>query len=535
MNDAATTRRPLERVPRRRPWRTRRAVVAVTALALAAALTGAAPGDGTGAPDAQPEGPAAPGVTWGGCPTGTPAAERCGTVRVPLDHDHPNAGPAIQVGVSRSLATGGAAERQGILLINFGGPGATAVGSAAAFAHVLPEPVRRAYDVVGFDPRGRGTSTRLDCLDLTTFARAPKPDTARTDAEGQRAIAEAAHGFADGCRRGAPQLLPYLTTRQIAGDLDAVRAAFGEQKINYLGYSYGTYLGAVYGQRYPDRVRRMLLDSVVDPTQVWYATGFAQARAFWLRWHDWADWVADHDTRYGLGTSREAVLARWNEAREALAAKPADGVFGGTEFDLVTISNLYSDRQWPTLATAVAAYENRRDAAPLRDLKGPTTPDDENFESVFQAVTCADAPSPADPAVFAADTARLKDQYGYLGADIASAGACLYLQSNTAPPTRIDGAGLPGVLMIEGTRDPATPYAGAVRMRAALPSARLVTVEGSGNHGQFIGGGACVDDAGTAYLARGVLPAADTTCPALPPPDPAKHTATPRRFVEAGR
>lgn len=511
--------------------RARRGAVASAAFLLVASLTAAtapdpdpAPGSdgasGSASEAAAPEAPPAPGVTWGSCPSGTAATERCGTIRVPLDHDRPNDPATVRIGVSRAAATGRAADRQGILVFNFGGPGAAGVGSAASLARTLPEPVRRAYDVIGFDLRGRGTSSRLDCLDLGTFAQAPKPDTALTTPAGQKAVTEAARIFAEGCRADSPELLPYLTTRQIAGDVDAVREAFGEKKINYLGYSYGSYLGAVYGQLHPDRVRRMLLDSVVDPTKVWYESGFVQARAFRERQEDWAAWVARNDAAYGLGRSRAAVLAHWDRAREALAAKPADRVFGGTEFDLMTIANLYSDRQWPGLAAAVAAYRLRGDAAPMRELKGPVTGDEENFESVLQAVTCADAPAPDDPAVFAADTVRLKAAHGYLGATIAAAGACLYLQSNTVPPVTVDGAGLPGILLIQGTRDPATPYAGAVRMHAALPSSRLLTVEGSGNHGQFVGGGKCVDDAGAAYLARGELPTRDWTCPALPEPGP---------------
>ncbi|MCF2530535.1 alpha/beta hydrolase [Yinghuangia soli] len=528
--DFATTRTPRRSRGRRRGKGLRRGLVAGAAFLLVASLTAAADPEG---PDTAPEAPPAPGVTWGSCPSGTPRAERCGTVRAPLDHARPDDPRTVRIGVSRSAATGRASERQGILVFNFGGPGAAAVGSANAFARALPESVRRAYDVIGFDLRGRATSSRLDCLDFATYSRAPKPDTALTTPEGQHAITADARVFAEGCEADSPELLPHLTTRQIAGDLDLVRAAFGEEKLNYLGYSFGSYLGAVYGQLHPDRVRRMLLDSLVDPTEVWYRMGMAQAKAFWLRQHDWADWTAQHDAQYRLGRTRTAVLASWDRARESLAAKPGAGVFGGTEFDQLTIANLYSDRQWPKLSAALSAYAARGDAAALRDLKGPATADDENFESVFQAVTCADAPAPADPAVFAADTVRLKAEYGYLGSTIAAAGACLYLQSNTAPPIALDGAGLPPVMLIQGTRDPATPYIGAARMRAALPSARMLTVEGSGNHGQFVGGGDCVDDAGAAYLVRGTLPAHDWACPALPPPKPDSRTGGPqeRRFV----
>ncbi|HSA48758.1 MAG TPA: alpha/beta hydrolase [Yinghuangia sp.] len=469
--------------------------------------------------------PTAVHVQWGECPPGTFDNERCGTIRAPLDHDRPGDTRSVTIGVSRSAATGSAEERQGVLVVNFGGPGAAAVGAAAAFAQALPEDVRRAYDIIGFDLRGRGTSSRLDCLDMATFAKAPKPDTALTTLAGQRAISEAARVFAEGCEADAPEMLPYLTTRQIAGDLDLVRAAFGEEKINYLGYSYGTYLGAVYAQFHPDRVRRMVLDSIVDPTRVWYQAGLDQAHAFWLRWHDWADWAARHDAVYGLGDSREAVLMAWNDMRESAAAAPVDGEFGGTEFDVVTIMSLYSDRAWPRFTAALSAYQGTGDATELRELKGTSTIEHENTDSVFHAVTCADAPAPDNLAVFVADTVRLKAEYGYLGANIAAAGPCLHLQSNTRPPVRIGGRDLPAMLLIQSEKDPATPYAGALHLRERMPSARLLTVEGSGNHGQFVGGGQCVDTAAAAYLTRGELPGTDTTCPGLPPPEPTPPSA----------
>ncbi|MGC0414671.1 alpha/beta hydrolase [Embleya sp. AB8] len=460
-------------------------------------------------------------IGWGTCPKGTAPGERCGTIDAPLDHARP-AGPRIRVGVSKVAATGTRAEYQGLLMVNFGGPGASSVGSMAALAGGLPERVRRAYDVIGFDLRGRGTSTRVVCTDPETFGRGPKPDPARP---GSRAAHLAAtRAFADGCRASAAELLPHLTTRDIARDLDLVRAAFGADRLSILGYSYGTYLAAVYGQLFPHRVHRMLLDSVVDPTRVWYGTGFLQARAFHARQLDWAGWAADRAERYHLGGTAAQVLATWDRARAALAATPAGGVFGGVELDQYTIGKLYTERDWPTLSRALADYVSG-DPAALLKARRVATAEEVNFESVFQTVSCADAPFPADEAVFERDMIDLRLRYGALGAAIASPGACLYLQTNTAPPTRIDGAGLPGVLLMQSVGDPATPYDGALRMHAALPSSRLLTVRGNGNHGHYLVDGPCVDDSGTAYLVDGTLPATDTECAARPPanPDPRRE------------
>jgi pimeloyl-ACP methyl ester carboxylesterase len=490
----------------------------------------------TAVPTLGPGPAGTPAISWDTpCPTpptdpGT-ALERCGTVTVPLDYAHP-AGPTLRIGISKINATGTAKERRGALVVNFGGPGAASVGSVSRLAGQLPDPLRRAYDVIGFDLRGRGTSTRITCTDVDSFRRL-KPDTTRLDATGTQAMTDAARTLADGCRRDGAVLLPHLTTRNIARDLDRVRAALGEPETNLLGYSYGTYLAAVYARLFPARVGRMLLDGAVDPTHVWYGTGQGQAPVFHRRWRDWARWTAEHDDSYHLGTTTAQVLDSWTAGRKALAAHPDAETFGGTELDLATLSHLYSDRMWPALSEALAAYRTDEDAAPLRALDGPPGPDDVNFDSVFQTVTCADAPAPADPEVYRQDGKRLLDAYGPLGATIASPGACLHLQTNTEapldfsePPSPDQGPSpnLPGILIINGTEDPATPYAGALRMHAALPSSRLLTVTGSGDHGLFLRAGPCVDDAGTRYLLDGTLPeedlpGADATCPA-PGPGP---------------
>jgi TAP-like protein len=213
------------------------------------------------------------------------------------------------------------------------------------------------------------------------------------------------------------------------------------------------------------------------------------------------------------------VLASWDRLRAKASANPAGGMFGGVELDQFTIGGLYTDRGWPTLSAALTAYD-AGDSGPLIASKHPATAEDVNFESVFQTVSCADAPFPADETTFALDMIRLKARYGAIGAAIAAPGSCLYLQTNTQPPTPIDGAGLPGVLLIQSEGDPATPYVGALRMHEALPSSRLLTVRANGNHGHFLVDGPCVEDRTVAYLVDGSLPENDITCDGAAPPTP---------------
>jgi pimeloyl-ACP methyl ester carboxylesterase len=493
-----------------------RGVAAVAAL-LAVPATLAAAGSAAETREAPPP-RVSPGIAWGGCPDDIPRALRCGTLAVPLDHDDP-AGPTTTLGVSLAQATGA---KRGTILVNPGGPGGRGMWLAAAVHRSLPADLRAAYDVVGVDPRGNGHSSPIQCVDTAVFDKAPKPDPVpRTDADKQVLLARA-RTYAEGCAARAGAMLPHLGTIANAHDLDAVRAALGEHKISYLGWSYGTYLGAVYGRLYPQRVDRMILDSIVDPSPegIWYGANLGQDIAFQARWRDFTRWAARHDAVLRLGADPDAVEASFGRVLDGVRAAPADSVGPAEVYDAVS-SAMYDNDQWPALARAMRAYL-AGDARPITALYQPPDAAQANAQAVYTAVECIDGPWPRDWAVWDRDADALHRANPLLTWPNTWLNApCQFWPVAPHQPVRIHGRGLPGVLLVQADRDAATPPAGAVRMRDALPTSRLVTIRGEGNHGVLVfSPNECAARYAHEYLRDGTLPSGDRVCPGGHEPDP---------------
>ncbi|MGW2995217.1 alpha/beta fold hydrolase, partial [Streptomyces sp. NPDC001193] len=279
-----------------------------------------------------------------------PSPVRCATLRVPLDYARPD-GPQIPLTVSRVPATrrGGAA-RQGSLVYNPGGPGAS--GMFFPLVADLPEWERigAAYDLVGYAPRGVGRSAPLSCEDPAGRAKGPTQVPAEPSAAYKRQRVAAARAYARGCAQRAGAALPYYTTLDNVRDLHVLRAALGEEKLTFFGASYGTYLGAVYATLHPGHVRRMVLDSAVDPDprRIWYVNNLAQAPGFERRWYDFRAWVARHHASYRLGATPEAVQASYERVRAAVARTPAGGTVGTGELQAAFLQAAYRERRpWP--------------------------------------------------------------------------------------------------------------------------------------------------------------------------------------------
>src|SRR5262249_12020523 len=256
-------------------------------------------------------------------------------------------------------ASAPARQQQGYLLVNPGGPGASGRSLAAIVAHGLAHSVGSEYNVIGFDPRGVGASVPVLRCDPAFFAGV-RPDYIPASARAEQVLIGRAKTYASDCERRYGWLLPYMTSANMARDMDSMRAALGQQKISYLGYSYGTYLGQVYATLFPHRLRRMVLDSTVDPTEVWYGFNIAQDYAFQRRMEAFFSWVATHSSLYQLGTTRAQVSRAWYRARADLKAHPITGpsgpMIGPDEFDDMFVEGGLSESAWPGLATALSAY-----------------------------------------------------------------------------------------------------------------------------------------------------------------------------------
>lgn len=497
--------------------------------AIAATLVPAAPAQSAAR---VPSAGSASALRFGACPESEPeppAPERveCGRLSVPLDWNRPR-GPRIEIAVSRIRASGAPAARRGILLVNPGGPGGAGLPYAVTKRAKLPVSVRRSYDVIGFDPRGVGQSAPVDCGPMGGLFAAPGADPVPVGPTAERTHLASLRDLADDCAAGAGDVSRYLSTEQTARDMDAIRAALGERRTNFLGVSYGTYLGAAYAAAFPHRTGRMVLDSVVGPWN-WYDFDVIQSRALLRQRDTFFAWTAAHADRFRLGDSAVAVRRAYLHVRDGLTADPADG-FGPAEFDRAVYRALGRTERWAGLADGLRTY--LRDGSPdaLRPAEDFAGPDSRNYEAANRIVKCADGPGPT-PRRIVTDirrTRRLDPQPVLTGMEATT---CAYWHRHPARHTPLGSPDAPPVLLVASAHDPVTPIEGARQLRRLLPGSRLVTLDNGYSHGVFASrGNACVDDATAAYLVDGAVPTADVRCagPGLPGSPPTESGSTPQ-------
>ena len=472
--------------------------------------------------------PTASTLHWHACTgeVGQLGVRDCTMLSVPLNYADPG-GRHISLALDMIPATAPPSRQQGILLVNPGGPGGSGLTLAVAVAQGLAPGVTADYNIVGFDPRGVGSSVPALSCDPSFFDGA-RPNYVPANNAAEQAQISLARLYADDCEQKFGWLLPYMTTEDAARDLDSIRAAFGVSKINYYAFSYGTYLGQVYATLFPTRIRRMVLDSTVDPTGAWYTDNIDQDYAFDQRQDAFYAWMARYDSTYNLGQNAASVRAAYYRARNRLAAHPINGQFGPDELDDTFLAGGYDDELWPGLAQALSLYVNTGQGADLvaqYEAHGTTA---ENEFAVYHAVECSDVNWPRSWAYWTSDTELVNRTAPFEAWPNAwfNAACAFWPVRGPAKPLQIRGAGLPGILMLQGTLDAATPYAGAQDAHKLLPSARMVVVTGSGNHGQSLADppDSCVQNYLNAYLATGALPEGpglvNATCPAIPPPTP---------------
>ncbi|MGW0365729.1 alpha/beta hydrolase [Streptomyces sp. NPDC002990] len=512
----------LHPLKKRRPLHKRAAVllsISTVAAALASPVT-AAPAAGPAAPAASAAPKAA--LHWTGCATTRFPTLQCASLKVPLDHGHP-AGRQITLALTRVPHT--AAASQGPLLVNPGGPGGSGRTLAGYIASALPKDVATQYDVIGFDPRGVGKSEpALDCA--AGHFTPVRPDSVPRDQATERANLERVRAYAESCRSKHADVLPHIGTVAAARDIEVLRAALGAERISYFGYSYGTYLGAVYAKLHPGRVNRLVLDSVVDPGGVWYEDNLAQDRAFDSRHKAFLAWVAQHDATYRLGTDPAVVERRWYAVREALRGTPAGGKVGPSELEDTYMPGAYYNGYWPTLAAAFSAYTVGKDTKPLvaaYERFGAVAAAAGNSYSVYSAVQCRDSAWPKDWNQWRADMWRTHAKAPFMTWNNAWYNApCAFWPTQPLKAPDVTNTALPPALLLQATDDAATPFEGAVSMREKLAGSALVVQEGGGNHGISMSGDKCLDEKVAAYLRTGQ--AADATCAAPPAPKPTTAT-----------
>ncbi|MGW6458931.1 alpha/beta hydrolase [Streptomyces sp. NPDC055078] len=464
------------------------------------------------------------GIDWADCPAdwGIPQPVQCGWVSVPLDYARPH-GKQIRLAVDRIGNTGTPAERQGALLYNPGGPGGSGLRFPTRVTGKNPiwANTAKAYDFVGFDPRGVGHSTPISCADPQEFVKAPKADPVPDSEADKRTQRKLAAEYADGCAERSGWMLPYMTTPNTARDLDVIRAALGERKLNFLGVSYGSYLGAVYATLFPGHVRRMVVDSVVNPSRekIWYQANLDQDVAFQMRWNDWTAWVAKNDAVLHLGDTPEKVERQWQKLRATAKQAPLGGVVGPAELIGYFQGAPYYDSSWVPVARAWSKYV-AGDPKPLIDAAAPDLSDtagsirSENGNAVYTAVECADAKWPTNWRKWDRDNTRLHRDHPFLTWSNAWMNLpCATWPSRQHTPVNVKtGKGLPGVLIVQAERDAATPVEGAHELHKRLKGSRLIMERDAGSHGVTGIANPCVNQRVDAYLLHATLDSGDVTC-----------------------
>jgi pimeloyl-ACP methyl ester carboxylesterase len=454
---------------------------------------------------------AAPPLAWKTC-----GKFECATVPVPLDYAQPG-GRQIGIAVNRRPATD-RAHRIGSLLVNPGGPGASGVDALEDLVGRIPAEVRVRFDIVGFDPRGTGQSAPVHCLPsdqlAAYFAVDPTPD----DATEKAAVLAADQRFVAGCQQRSGDLLAHVGTADAARDMDRIREAVGDEKLTYVGFSYGTLLGATYASLFPDRVRALVLDGAVDPSLDNLALNLAQGVGFDRAFDNFAASCRSQGAgcawKPAAGATKETFIALSNRI-DGHPVRAGRRQVGSSEFFLGTAAFLYSKSTWPLLAQALTQVESGDGTLVALgfDTLAGRNPDGSfsNEQEANSAINCVDRPSPKDPAVYekaAADAAASAPAYGPA---VAWSGlVCAYWPvppTGRAGPLRAPGA--PPILVVGTTNDPATPFAWSEAMASQLP-ARLLRHEGEGH--TTYGENGCTNRIADAYLLTLALPPGDLTC-----------------------
>jgi pimeloyl-ACP methyl ester carboxylesterase len=522
----------------RRPRVVGPVLVAVAALLIA----GCGGGSGNGAPAPDPAASAPPGLesfyrqalSWGPCEplaqteddrqAYADASLQCAKMRVPLDYAKPT-GATAEIAILRHAVTD-PSRRIGSLVINPGGPGASGVSAAASLAStVASTETGRRFDLVGFDPRGIGASTPpLRCLTPQEQDAERLDDDTDPSPRGVAQTESEERTFVQRCeQRSGNELLANVGTRDVARDMDVLRAVLGEEKLTYLGFSYGTRIGSTYAEQFPRNVRAMVLDGALDPEQDPIDQVVEQGRGFQGAFEAFA---RDCATQPGcpLGADPAQATARYQQLSRPLIAQPLRLPDGRTlsygDAQQGTIQALYSEQYWPILRRGLGELAAGRGDTLMRlaDLYYSREPDGTypNDQDAFAAVGCVDDPRVTDRGEATVRAQRYNQAAPFLDSGRGTAGSLDSCAFWPVPPTsqphvpRVQGLTPP--LVISTTGDPATPYQAGVKLAQALNGSLLTKV--GDQHTAAFSGFPCVDGVVARYLVDGTPADKGQTCPA---------------------
>lgn len=469
-------------------------------------------------------------LDWQNCNDGSPGDFQCATLKVPIDYSDETLGQ-FDIAVIR-FRSPNQNNRIGSFVINPGGPGVSGIEYTRSAEYIFSPDVLERYDIVGFDPRGIGASSPIECLTDAEqdqiLASDPKPDN---DAEFAQALADT-QSFIDKCKAKTANLA-HFSTANTARDMDLLREGLGEPKLNYMGFSYGTYLGTLYAQQFPENVGRFVLDGAIDPSIPSAQQSLIQAVAFDTAL---AHFITDCMKQKNCPLPANATPAFFTELFNKVAAQPlttkqSDGSPRQITEGLVTIgtaSALYDDASgWPQLRTAIAqalqgdgtGFAKLADGYNGRNSDG-TYSNNQNDANII--IDCLDWQESRSNDTIRAGATKFAKAAPVFGPYVAYSGITCNLLKATLKSTQprpdskqesqpqIKKTATP-ILIIGTTQDPATPYAWAKALSTYIPGSRLITLQGEGHTG-YGRGSACTDDAVDAYLITGRAPTKNLTC-----------------------
>lgn len=464
-------------------------------------------------------------VRWGACPSKVPSQEglQCAAVKVPLDYAHPR-GRKITLEISRLRHTSSASQYLGVILTNPGGPGGSGL-TLPGLGNYVPNGVGGRFDWIGWDPRGVGASSpSIHCI--PTYFGTDRPTYSA--AKNRAYWLKQAKTYAAACARKYPVLLQHMTTQDNARDMDVIRQALRQTKISYYGFSWGSYLGQTYLSLFPKRVKRVVLDGVVDPRRVWYAANFDQDVAFERNIKIFFGWIAANNLIYGLGSTEAEVYANYTAELKKLEKTPAaGGKVGPDELGDVLLDAGYYVYGWAQDASAFSKLVRLNDGTEVLNAyeSNNAGPSNENGFAVYNAVQCTDVQWPGWAQTLS-DTIRVNKTAPFeTWGNTWYNAPCLTWGAKAHTPVRIHAtAGLPKMLLIAETYDAATPFSGALQVRKMFPTTSLIEGVGGTTHAGSLSGVSCTDNAIARYLATGKTPArragggSDLKCPPVPRP-----------------
>ena len=519
-------------------------LVGLTAAVAAGVAVSVVPASGAAAAPATPAvTPTAGTIAWAPCPDIDPdlgpllKGLECASLAVPLDYSHPD-GRQLNLALTRARHTAPDDQYQGAVLLNRGQwPGPIGRDMPTRYAKGttgLPTDVGATYDWIGFDPRGVGASEpKLVCDPTYVYPGQADADLVpRTPAE-ELAWTLRARAYAKDCGDRYGDVLKFLSTKDSARDLDSIRTALGQSQINYIGYDYGTYLGSVYASMFPQRVRRMVLDSVVRPSGVWYQNNLDQNVAAEKRAKNLFSWIAQYDSVYHLGTTEAAAEASYYKGMAMVREAPIDGKIGPAEYTDIFSIDIYRDWNWLTHVKALSDWVTKQDPTALKALFSVPGYPHLNWQAVYSAVQCTDAPWPHNLLRWHQD---YSSQYRAGNTFLTWKQAwhnlpCAFWPVAAQAPQKI---GQPNVdmLLVQPENDPVHGTAGAIEVHRLFPNSRLLLEAGGNNQSASLSANnnACLNGYVSAYLRDGTRPAAqpgvDATCAARPAPVPTPPAPT---------